>query len=241
MTNVRDHDAPILPGASVLPPMNGRRPPAPPKQPYADGDGRTPRKQHGRFGVLNALSDYGARLVDTTAQACWWIVFRETKPDGLARVSHSRIAECIGLSVRTVKRAMKRLERAGLLTVVRRGGLRDGASTYRVRGTPEPARPPPALGVSRDTRRGSNGAAPADTACSTWPARSTCCHRCRWTAGRTRTGRRRPGPTPVRLYQCLYRKPAMLVQAKQLLTKPAERPARTGCSQVTLMTRVVNG
>ncbi len=44
------------------------------------------RRTRDRFGVLNAFADYGARLVDTTAQACWWILYRETKPDGLARI-----------------------------------------------------------------------------------------------------------------------------------------------------------
>lgn len=144
MTHDRDHDPPILPGASVLPPMDDRQRSTPaPKQTEADGDGRKPRNQGGRFAVLNAFADCGARLVNPTAQACWWIVFRETKPDGLARVTHGRIAECIGVSDSTVKRAMRRLERAGLLTVVWRGGLRTGASTYRVHGTPKRIRPPP--------------------------------------------------------------------------------------------------
>jgi DNA-binding transcriptional ArsR family regulator len=103
----------------------------------------TGRKVGDRFAVANAFADYGARLVDTTAQSCWWIVWRETKPDGLARVSFNRIAECIGKGRRTVIRTMKRLKRAGLITVVRQGGMREGASTYRAHGTP--------AGVTPDT------------------------------------------------------------------------------------------
>ncbi len=133
-------EPPTLPGASVLPPMDPAAPtPARTKRAGSQGV----RRHRDRFAVLNAFGDDGARLVDTTAQACWWIVFRETKPDGLARVAHARIAECVGTSLPTVQRAMRRLEGAKLLTVVRRGGLREGPSTYRVHGTPKRARPPP--------------------------------------------------------------------------------------------------
>ena len=115
--------------------------PDPPRQKQVDGAGAKVNRQHrDRFGVLNAFADYGARLVDTTAQTCWWILYRETKPNGLACVSHARIAECVGVSRVTVTRALRRLEKAGLLTIVRRGGLRVGASTYRVHGTPKGAR-----------------------------------------------------------------------------------------------------
>lgn len=85
----------------------------------------------GRFAVLNSFADVGAKTVDTTAQACWWILFRETR-EGVATVSHSRIGKCIGMSRHTAMRAIKRLEMAGLLTVVRHGGLNRGPSTYRL-------------------------------------------------------------------------------------------------------------
>ena len=126
-----------LPGASVLPPMDTE----PSRSEQGAGPRRAkgkPKRRHGdRFAVLNAFADYSARLINTTAQACWWIVYRETKPDGLARVTHQRIADCVGVKRVTVTRAMQRLERAGLLTVVRRGGLRSGPSTYRVHGVPK--------------------------------------------------------------------------------------------------------
>jgi hypothetical protein len=100
-------------------------------------DGKGDRRTAGRFGVLNSFADRGARLVDTTAQAAWWILFRETQPDGLATVSHLRIAECIGMNRKTVTRALARLESAGLLIVVRQGGWQRGPSTYRVYGAPK--------------------------------------------------------------------------------------------------------
>lgn len=127
-----------LRGCDVLPPMTppNERPPA------EREDRRTPtakRRAAGRFGVLNRFADEGARLVDTTAQACWWVLYRETKPDGLATVSHQRVAVCIGVDRKTVTRALARLETARLLTVVRHGGWRRGPSTYRIHATPKKA------------------------------------------------------------------------------------------------------
>ncbi len=42
-------------------------------------------------------------------------------------------------------RALGRLESAGLLTVVRRGGWKRGPSTYRVHPTPKRRKPTPAV------------------------------------------------------------------------------------------------
>lgn len=121
----------------VLPPMT----PARPRGGHSNAEKAESKKGRsaGRFGVLNRFADQGARLVDTTAQACWWILYRETKPDGLATISHQRIAECVGVDRKTVTRALGRLERARLLTVVRHGGWRRGPSTYRVHPTPKKA------------------------------------------------------------------------------------------------------
>lgn len=119
---------------------NGSAPPAR-HQGHDKAKGKPARRKTGdRFAVANAFADYGARLVDTTAQALWWILWRETKPDGLARVSFGRLAECIGRSRRTVVRAASELVKAGLLTVVRRGNLWEGPSTYRAHGVPKTTR-----------------------------------------------------------------------------------------------------
>lgn len=133
-------EMPPLPGCSVLPPLlTGEEKARRAAQQAKRRNGPKPKgsKVRGRFAVANAFADYGARRVDTTAQAVWWIIWRETKPDGLARVSFGRLAECVGATRRTAVRAVKRLENAGLLTVVRRGSLRQGASTYRAHGTPK--------------------------------------------------------------------------------------------------------
>ena len=139
-------DPRILRGCEVLPPMES----GPRRADQLDAgspDEREPKrkgthqKAGDRFAVANAFADYGARMVDTTAQGCWWIIWRETKPDGLARVSFGRIADCIGRERRTAVRAVGRLVKAGLLTVVRRGGLHLGPSTYRAHGVPKRRKP----------------------------------------------------------------------------------------------------
>ena len=96
----------------------------------------------GRFSTMNAFVDHSARLVDTTAQAAWLVLFREVKPTGLACVSFGQIAERIGVSRRTVIRAVQQLEAAKLVTVEKRGRLNGGPSHYRVHGVPHEAPEP---------------------------------------------------------------------------------------------------
>jgi DNA-binding transcriptional ArsR family regulator len=95
--------------------------------------GRKSKAGRGRFGVLNQFVDQTIRRIDVAAVLVWIVLFRDTKPDGLARASQKNIAERIGRSVRTVYEAVRQLERAGLVTVVRRGRLNGGVSVYRVR------------------------------------------------------------------------------------------------------------
>ncbi len=90
-----------------------------------------------RFTTMNEFIDLSARNVDTTAQAVWFVLFRETKPNGAACISFGQIAERIGASRRTVIRAVKHLENAKLISVVKRGRMNEGPSTYRVHGTPK--------------------------------------------------------------------------------------------------------
>jgi len=63
----------------------------------------------------------------------WPVLFRDTKPDGLARTSQADLARRIGRSVRTVYTALRQLETLGLLMVIRRGRVSVGATVYRVR------------------------------------------------------------------------------------------------------------
>lgn len=114
--------APVPAARPVTPPDTPRNRPAKPR--HAD-----------RFKVLNDFCDKSARRVDTTAQACWQQLYRETRDDR-ARISHEQIAEKIGVKRITITRDLKRLEAAGLVEVLERGGLHKGMSKYRVHGTP---------------------------------------------------------------------------------------------------------
>jgi len=119
---------PILPGCSVLPPMDddATRRPAPAKPSKA-----AKRKAAGRFAVLNTFIDFTMRDLPRAQLAVWLVLYRDAR-DGKARTSQVDIARRAGVDVRTVKRAIVQLERQGLLKIVHRGGLRRGPSTYRV-------------------------------------------------------------------------------------------------------------
>jgi hypothetical protein len=65
-------------------------------------------------------------------RSTWLILWRDSKPDGLATTSQASIARRAGVTDRAVRGAVKRLLALGLLTVLRRGSLRRGPSAYRV-------------------------------------------------------------------------------------------------------------
>lgn len=117
---------PTLPGCSVLPPME-------PTTPAARNGNPNQRKRRtpDRFGVLNPLVDFTLRELSRADTVTWLILFRDVR-DGVAQTSQRSIAERGGLSVQHVNKAVRRLEAAGLLTVVKRGGFRKGANVYRV-------------------------------------------------------------------------------------------------------------
>ena len=96
------------------------------------------RKAGNRFAALNAFVDFTQRELSRAEIAVWFTLYRDTKPDGLARTSQADLARRAGVNVRTAKRAVLTLWRRGLLTVVFRGNLRRGPSIYRVRAL-EPA------------------------------------------------------------------------------------------------------
>ena len=138
-----EHFRKLMRGGGTLPRMD---------TPQANGDGHhvangktTNGKSRkpasiARFTTMNEFIDLSARNVDTTAQAVWFVLFRETKPNGAACISFGQIAERIGASRRTVIRAVKHLEEAKLISVVKRGRMNEGPSVYRVHGTPQTTR-----------------------------------------------------------------------------------------------------
>ncbi|HVX12757.1 MAG TPA: helix-turn-helix domain-containing protein [Pirellulales bacterium] len=127
----------ILPGCEVLPPIE----PSPDEKAgstsastnQVKGSTHAERKTGSRFAVLNAFLDFTAAGLTRAEMLVWLILFRDTKPDGLARTSAADIARRAGVNLRTVKRATNNLQRRQLLKVARRGGLRQGPSSYRVR------------------------------------------------------------------------------------------------------------
>lgn len=90
------------------------------------------RKAGNRWQTLNGFIDFTLRGLSRAEGFIWLVLFRETKPDGIATASFGWMAEQVGANRSTVSRAIRGLVKAGLLTVVRRGGLRQGPSKYRV-------------------------------------------------------------------------------------------------------------
>jgi len=124
----------ILPGCEVLPPMEPSKPRTTSNNSKAEKPKRTAKTTatRNRFAALNAFADFTVRTLDRAAMAVWLLLWRDTKADGLAKTSQADLARRAGISDRTARRAIERLRRAGLLTVVHRGGLRRGISSYRV-------------------------------------------------------------------------------------------------------------
>ena len=96
--------------------------------------GKTAGRRTGdRFAVLNAFVDFTAGTLNRGEILVWLVLYRDTK-NGTAATSQADIARRTGLCKRTVQLATQRLEAAGLLKRVHRGGLRRGTSRYRVFG-----------------------------------------------------------------------------------------------------------
>jgi hypothetical protein len=123
----------VIPVGMEPPPMDG--PPAPRDQGAGRERGqpkveRTPRK---RFHAINAFLDVTMARLDRAELAVWLVLWRDTKPDGLARTSQGDLARRAGCNPRTVRRALAALQKAGLVSVLCRGGPNRGLSVYRVR------------------------------------------------------------------------------------------------------------
>jgi Helix-turn-helix domain len=91
-------------------------------------------KPEGRFAVLNGFVDAELRKLTRAEMAVWLVLYRDTKPDGTARTGQTDLARRAGCNVRSVGRALDRLEQLGLVEVVRKGRLGAGVSWYRVGG-----------------------------------------------------------------------------------------------------------
>ena len=72
--------------------------------------------------IIDALIDIAVARLNEGESAVWTILFRETEPDGAARVSFDDLARRGGIKPPTVSRAISSLGRRKLLQVIREGG-----------------------------------------------------------------------------------------------------------------------
>ena len=110
--------------------------PRPTSRPKLTGKKKVGRSE--RFAVLNAFTDFSMAKLTGAEAKVWLILFRDTKGTGTARTGQADIARRAGIDERTVRRALVKLERKGLVQVVKRGKLNVGPSTYRVHPTGTP-------------------------------------------------------------------------------------------------------
>jgi DNA-binding MarR family transcriptional regulator len=82
--------------------------------------------------VLNAFVDIGVAKLTGAEVKVWLILYRDTKANGLARTGQADIARRSRINVRTVRRVLAAPEAKGMVSLVHRGRLNAGPSTYRV-------------------------------------------------------------------------------------------------------------
>jgi hypothetical protein len=130
----------IIPVGEEPPPIDDGRPAPSPNGRHRDKAKGKPAarkaKAGERFAVLNAFVDFAVAELSRAEIAVWLVLYRDTR-DGTARTSYDDLARRAGMNRRNVGRAVRCLERLGLLKVVHRGGLRRGPSRYRVHGLPK--------------------------------------------------------------------------------------------------------
>ena len=131
------NERPVLQGCDVLPPMDDGRGDGLLSDATSNKPKGTPKRRRAadRFTVLNSFVDATLAGLCRGDIAVWLVLYRDTR-DGSARTSQADIARRAGLSVRAVKKSLKRLKQLGLLNCIYQGGWNRGASRYRVRPYP---------------------------------------------------------------------------------------------------------
>ncbi len=120
----------VLPGCSVLPPMNPR-PASTSTSKAAEKPKRTAATSN-RFGELNAFVDYSMADLSRAEALTWLVLWRDTKSGGTVQTSAADIGRRIGASRRAVTTALAVLRKRGLLRLIHQGGIVGGTSIYRV-------------------------------------------------------------------------------------------------------------
>ena len=131
MNNGTNGRPPVLPGCSVLPPMEPPRP----RQGAATSKGSEKPKRtavtSNRFGELNAFVDCSMADLTRAEALTWLVLWRDTK-NGTVRTALTDIARRIGASKRAAVDAVAGLVKRGLVSRIHRGGMNRGVSVYRV-------------------------------------------------------------------------------------------------------------
>lgn len=128
----------VLPPGAVLPPLvTCDAAKGAPTRPAGRKGGKTHARRSARlaarFALFNGFVDDGMGTLPRAAALVWVCLWRDTKPNGLARTAVTDLARRIGGNRSTVIRAVRLLVDRGRLKVVRRGGLGRGVSTYKVK------------------------------------------------------------------------------------------------------------
>ena len=89
-------------------------------------------KTRDRFRMLNDFVDGRLDGLTRAEVKVWLVLYRDTR-NGSARTAQEDIARRSGLTVRSVRTAIRKLEKGGLLVVKYRGGLNTGVSIYQVK------------------------------------------------------------------------------------------------------------
>src|SRR4051812_46044500 len=100
----------------------------PPATPLPAAKPKPPRKAPGRFAEINGFVDCSMAHLTPSAVAVWLILWRDTKPGGLARTGQADLARRAGVTERAVRKALAELIAAKLAKVVRRGRAVAGPS-----------------------------------------------------------------------------------------------------------------
>jgi hypothetical protein len=83
--------------------------------------------------MFNGFVDGVMGTLPPAAALVWVVLWRDTKPSGLARTGIADLARRIGRHRSTVMEGLGVLVDNGLVEIVSRGGIHRGVSTYRVR------------------------------------------------------------------------------------------------------------
>lgn len=95
---------------------------------------REPNGAHApRWARLNAFVDHNIALLPKgSSVAAWLVLFRHANRQNQVSMGAGRLAELLVVDRRTAQRAVQDLVDAGVVRVIRRGGIRAGANTYQL-------------------------------------------------------------------------------------------------------------